>query len=177
MAKVLCLDLDGVCYSWHSAVYEYLKLYKNYTGTKNDLWERDHLKFSAGDWEFLTNIDIFYSSQLPSTDCVTFLNKVESLFSDIYYVTSRPGLVKTTTEQYLRRHKFPFRENLIFESDKVNTARRVKADYFIEDMPRHLSGLSKVTNVIMIAQPYNKEYWDVYPTAHSLMSTLQFMEI
>jgi uncharacterized HAD superfamily protein len=175
MTKVLALDCDGVLYNWHNAVYEYFILYRNYKGSFNKLWEVDYKLLNDADWEFLTNVDYFYSSQVPTKDCVDFLNDVKFRF-DIYYVTGRPIYVKTTTEQFLKRYKFPFRDNLIFADDKVNTARRLKADYFIEDMPRHLEGLSKITNVIMMAQPYNKEYWDTYLTVHSLKSALQYLE-
>jgi 5'(3')-deoxyribonucleotidase len=168
------MDMDGVCYKWHSAVYEYFKLYKDYCGTYNDLWGKDYLKFTDADWEYLTKIDTFYSSQIPTVDCVNFLDKVKDLF-DIYYVTSRPEYVKLTTEQYLKRYKFPFRENLIFTNDKVNTARRLRADFCIDDLPKHIEGLSKVSKVVMIAQPYNKEYQDKYPTSRTLMGTLQYL--
>lgn len=174
MDKVLMADLDGCLYQWHTAVYEYFKLYRDYTGTYNDLWGRDYLSFSDADWEYLTKIDTFYSSQIPTVDCVNFLNKVKFLF-DIYYVTSRPLYVKLTTEQYLKRYKFPFRENLIFTEDKINTARRLRADYCIDDLPKNLEGLCKVSKVVMIQQPYNVEYRDKYPSSKTLMGTLPFL--
>ena len=49
MTKVLGLDLDGVIYPWHEAVYEYFRLYKNYTGSFNKLWEVDYLSFTKTD--------------------------------------------------------------------------------------------------------------------------------
>lgn len=168
------LDLDGCLYKWHSAIYEYLKLYKNYEGTYETLWGKDYLSFTNEYWEFITNVDFFYSSQLPTEDCVNFLNEIKDRF-EIYYVTSRPLYVKLTTEQYLRRYNFPFQENLIFSNDKVNTARLIRADYCIDDLPKHIEGLSKVSKVVMIAQPYNKEYQEIYPTSQTLMGTLKYI--
>ena len=174
MTKVICCDLDGVLYNWHGAVYEYFRLYKNYCGNYEKLWGTDYLNFTDEDWEFLTNIDFLYSNQNPTHDCVNFLNEIKDKF-EIYYVTSRPLYVKLTTEQYLRRHKFPFQENLIFSNDKVNTARLLRADYCIDDLPKHIEGLSKVSKVVMIAQPYNKDYQNSYPTSKTLMGTLKYI--
>ena len=175
MTKVLGLDLDGVLYQWHLAVYEYHRMYRGYEDDLSTFWSVHYKSLSEGDWEFLTNVDFFYSSIVPSPDCVNFLNNVKYRF-ELYYITSRPLFVKTTTEQYLKRYKFPFRDNLIFTDDKVNTARRVQVDYFIEDLPKNAELLSKVCDVILIAQPYNHEYWESYKTAHSLMSALQYLE-
>lgn len=175
MTKVLGIDLDGVLYPWHHSAHEYMRLYRNYTGTYNDLWGTDHLKFTPEDWEFLANIDILYSNMAPTPDCVNFLKEIGDKFT-VYYVTSRPEYVRLTTEQYLRRHRFPFTDNLILESDKVNTARRLKCDYFIDDLPKYLDGLSGVTKVIMIEQPYNKSYIGKYLSSKTLMGTLQYLE-
>jgi len=175
MTKVLGLDLDGVIYPWHEAVYEYFRLYKNYTGSFNKLWEVDYLSFTKTDWEFLTNIDYLYSCMMPTPECTNFLNKVKYRF-DIYYITGRPNSVKTTTELFLKRYKFPFRENLIFTEDKANTCRRLQIDYYIEDLPVNMKVLSKIANTIMIARPYNKEYRDTYTTASSLKDSLRFLE-
>ena len=174
MTKVLGLDLDGVLYRWHEAVYEYFRMYKNYTDSFSHLWEYDYKDLSKEDWEFLINIDFLYSCEVPTPDCISFLNNVKYRF-DIYYVTGRPLSVKTTTEQFLKRYKFPFRENLIFASDKQNTIRRLKINYFIDDLPYNLEELSKVTNVIMLARPYNREFRETYNTAYSLMDSLKFL--
>lgn len=175
MSDVLMLDLDGVLYDWHRAVYDYYREYKGYMESYRCLWGRDYLNFSPEDWKYITEVDTFYSSQFPTQDCIDFLNKVKYIF-DIYYVTGRPESVKITTEQYLKRYRFPFRENLIFSADKVNTARRIKASFCVEDLLKNVEVLSKVAKTIMFAQPHNEEYWDVYPTAHTLVGVLPFLE-
>jgi len=176
MARSIGLDLDGTLVAWHLAVYDYFRTYKGYVGTYNAFWTDEYKTWSEGVWKFITEIDIFYSSQQPTSDCVKFLECIKDKF-DIYYITSRPRLVKTTTEQYLRKYKFPFQENLIFTDDKVNMARLLRLDYAIDDLPKHVEGLSKVTKVIMISQPWNKELWGIYPTSQTLMGTLQYMEL
>ena len=175
MIRNIGLDLDGCLYLWHSAVYDYFRFYKNYTGTWREFWTTKYKTFSDSDWKYITEVDIFYSSQPPTTDCVNFINNIKDRF-EIYYITSRPMLVKTTTEQFLKRYKFPFHENLIFTDDKVNTARLLKLDYAVDDMPKHVEGLAKVTKIIMISQPWNIDIQDKYPTSQTLMGTLQYME-
>lgn len=171
----LGLDMDGVLYGWHESVHEYFKLNRGYEGTFTEFWSREYLKFSDEDWKFLVEIDILYSDRMPTDDCINFLNYAKYRF-DLYYITSRPAYVKTTTEQYLRRHHFPFQENLIFVSDKVNTARRLRLDYFIDDLPKHLEGLSEVCKVVMIERPYNLDSRDKYNTSKTLMGTLKYLE-
>jgi uncharacterized HAD superfamily protein len=173
--KVLALDLDGVLYKWHVAVYEYYRLYKNYQGCHDAFWTTFYKTISEEEWTFITNIDFLYACIAPDKDCRDFLDTVKEKFT-IYYITSRPLYVKTTTEQFLNRYNFPFCENLVFTDDKVNTARRLQVDYFLEDLPANAKALSAVTRVIMIEQPYNKEHREGYGTSQTLMGTLQYLE-
>lgn len=175
MTKILGLDLDGVLYGWHNAVYDYVKLYRGYTESYTKFWSEDYKNLTSEMWEFLTTIDIFYSSQMPTDDCLKFINDAANKF-DIFYVTSRPAYVKLTTEQYLRKYNFPFQENLIFTQNKVNEARRYGIDYFVEDMPENAIKLSKVTNVILMAQPWNKDIQDQYLTVTSINQLLEHLE-
>lgn len=169
------LDLDGVLYNWHIAVYDYFVLNKNYTGTFNDFWTTEYKSFSKEDWEYLTNVDIFYSSQFPTEECKVFLSELQKKF-EIFYITGRPKSVKTTTEQFLKKHNFPFQENLIFTDDKIVSARRYMLCLCVDDRPEILTGLQTVADVVMIAQPYNIDYWDKFPTAHSLISALKLIK-
>lgn len=170
----LGLDIDGVLYDWHSSVLAYLTLYKGYTGTYNKLWSEDYKEFSEDYWNYLASIDTLYSSCLPTTDCINFISWAKDRY-EIYYITSRPPLVRLTTEQYFSRYNFPYLDNIIFESDKVNTARLLKLQYFIEDLPASILPLSKVTNIIVKAQPYNIDLWEMFPTTQSLMGAIKFM--
>jgi uncharacterized HAD superfamily protein len=169
------LDLDGVLYNWHIAVYDYFVLNKNYTGTLNDFWTTEYKSLSDDDWNYLTTVDIFYSSQFPTEECKVFLSELQKKF-EIFYITNRPISVRTTTEQFLKKHCFPFQENLLFTDDKETTARRYMLGICVEDQPHNLTKLQTVADVIMIAQPYNIDYWDKFPTAHSLISALKLIK-
>lgn len=173
--SALGLDLDGVLYNWHLAVYEYYKLFKSYVGTYGEFWGIYYKNISKEEWDFLCQVDTLYSNVPPTDDCIDFLDYVKYRY-DVYYITSRPLLVKLTTEQFLRRYKFPFRENLVFTSDKVNESRRLHITNFLDDNPIYIEGLSKITNTILIANPWNSHLWDTYNTAHSLKSAIKFLE-
>lgn len=169
------IDMDGVLYNWHAAVYDYFRFYKEYTGSYSKFWSEYYKTFSDEMWDYLTGVDIFYSSQQPTKECVNFLNSIKYKY-DIYYITSRPNLVRTTTKQYLRKYNFPYKDNVIFTDDKANVSRLLQLTYCIDDMPHNVESLSKVTNVIMIAQPWNTELWEKYNTAHSLNGVLKYLE-
>jgi uncharacterized HAD superfamily protein len=175
MRRTLGVDLDGVIYNWHISVYEYHINFKNYAGSFNDFWTKEYKNFTPEWWKYIVDIDILYSDRPPVSDCFSFLDKIVNRF-EVYYITSRPECVKTTTEQYLKRYKFPFQDNLIFTKDKVNTARLLKLSYAIDDLPEQIEGLSRVTKTFMIAQPYNIDYQDKCTTVKSLTQILGLLE-
>lgn len=175
MTKRIGLDLDGVLYDWHLSVYEYFCLYKGFSGSQNKFWYEESKAVPDNVWEFICSIDTLYSNVLPSKDCKDFIASIKDKFT-LYYITSRPLSAKLTTEQYLRRHHFPFQENLIFTQDKVSVARLLKLDYMVEDMPRNVIDLSKVVLTIMMARPWNQSIQNEYPTVHSLMESMKYLE-
>ena len=173
--KRIGLDLDGVLYNWHSSLYDYYRLYMNFQGTFNDFWTSGVTSFSTETWTYLLGIDTLYSNRFPTADCINFLEAIKNRF-EIYYITSRPKSIKLTTEQYLRRFKFPFNENLIFNDNKVNVARLLGLSYAVDDRASQIESLSKVTTAIIVAKPWNKHIWNDYPTVFSLMDILDYLE-
>jgi uncharacterized HAD superfamily protein len=175
MIKSVGVDIDGVLYDWHRSVYDWHTNFKNYTGSFNEFWTEGVSKFDTAWWEYTCSLDILYSDRPPVNDCLFFLNNIKDKF-EIYYITSRPECVKTTTEQYLKRYKLPFRDNLILTDDKVNVARRLKLTYAIDDLPAHVEALSKITKVFMMAKPWNIYIQNKYITVKSLTEILNLLE-
>lgn len=176
MMRLMGLDLDGVLYEWHTSVYDYCVRFRDYTKSITEFWTNPYESCDMDFWNTITEVDIFYSNMSPTPDCVKFLDVVKEKF-ELYYITSRPDYVKTTTQQYLRRYGFPYQDNLIFTKDKVNMARKLQLSYIILDNVENVKSLSNVTNTILRARPWNKEIWDLYPTCHSLMDALQFIDL
>lgn len=169
-------DLDGVLYEWHEAVYDYFKMFREYKDSYTTFWRNYRTILTNEDWGTITEISPLYGCKNPPTGCQDFLSKVADKY-EIYYITFRPKSAELTTENYLKRFDFPFRENLIFTPDKANHARLLKLKYFTEDRQDYIEPLSKVTNVILRARPWNEDIWDVYPTAHSFSDMAKFMEV
>jgi 5'(3')-deoxyribonucleotidase len=174
--EAIGLDLDGVLYPWHEAVYNFYVCFRDYKDTFTQFWSSYYKSFTDSDWNFLINVDVFYSCISPSKSVVEFLSEVSKHYN-IYYISSRPESVQLATDQFLKRYKFPFYENLIFSSDKASYARLYQLKYFVDDLPEQVEELSKVTNTIMYARPYNKEYQKKYCTARSYSEVLKLMEI
>lgn len=174
--KALGLDLDGVIYPWHEAVLTYYEMYEGYTGSYTEFWGEFYKQITPSKWEYLTGIDYFYSCKIPGADTMEFLRKVAEHF-EIYYITSRPAEVALTTEQYLRRFDFPFCSNLIITEDKSRFARLYGLRYFIDDQPKNLEPLSKVTEVAMMSQPYNRDYSNKYRVVKTHNDMLEFFNI
>lgn len=168
--------MDGTLYDWHLSVYNYFKNFKNYTGTWTEFWTVETKKLDDAWWKFLTENNILYSDRPPTDDCMYLLDWLKDRY-EIFYITSRPDSVKLTTEQYLRRYKFPYQENLIFNKDKASEARLHKIVYALDDFPASIDALSTVCNVVVMAKPWNREYWDKFPTIHNLKEFSNCLEV
>jgi uncharacterized HAD superfamily protein len=173
--RTIGIDMDGVLYNWHESLYEHCRLFEGYEGSYWEFWNNYRNVMTEEHLEYLIQLDTLYSNILPTKQCKELLNNLASRY-EIFYVTARPKTVQTTTESYLKRHKFPFRENLVFSEDKVSVARRYQFSFAIDDHPKHLKGLSEVTSVVMVLQPWNKEYRDVFPTAVNLLDILNYIK-
>lgn len=173
--KRLGLDLDGTLINWHESVLEYYKMFRGFDGTDSSFWTTFYKTIPDDEFNFITQIEFLYTNRQPDADCRSFIDCVKDRF-EIYYITARPSIARLTTEQYLRKYNFPFQENLIFTDDKVNAARLLKLDYFIEDMPNHVKALSDVVFTIMRSRPWNKDIWYEYPTVTKLMESMQYLE-
>ncbi len=164
---IIGLDLDGVIYSWHDAVESFYREFKGYTGESYYFWTTYIPSRPNSEMEFICQINVLYSSKTPSKE----QRQIPELLSKhhvIYYITSRPESARLTTEMYLRKHKFPFHENLIFTQDKATVARARKIDWFLDDNVKHVRDLSKVTRAVLFARPWNRDYWEKFRTIFSL---------
>lgn len=173
--KSIGLDFDGVLYRWHESLYQYFVLYRDYDGSYETFWKDYKSIVSEDDLEYYASIDTLYSNMMPTCDCLSFLDQIKDRFN-IFYITSRPVLVKTTTEAYMRRYSFPQRDNLVFTYDKGSYARRLRLSYFVEDSQKNAEELRAITTVILMAQPWNKPVWYEYPTVRNLNEILQYLE-
>jgi len=151
------LDLDGVLYPWDKAIYTYFRCYRGYTGTQfqfsNDLHKLIPWDFK----DFLLEVGPLYMTINPDLKVMHLLNDLAKKY-ELFYVTSRPEVVRLSTEKYLRIHNFPNKENLYFTNDKANLARYLELDYFIEDNIVNAFNISKVCATYVVKQPWNQDF-------------------
>lgn len=167
MEIVLGLDLDGVLYDFHSALYTYCQYEMNYAGSYDEFWMDYIQNLSKSRQDYLMSLPIPYESTLPTKSTKDFLDFAKER-AQIYYITSRPKEVEVVTERFLRKNDFPFLDNLIFAEDKSLPCRLYSITHFLDDGPRHLEATYQITNAYLMAKIWNREFRDKFKTVYSL---------
>ena len=153
--KNLGLDLDGVVYNWHHALYTEMQIYEDITCSERDFWLKVMPSFSKEKQAYLCGLEHLYGTQVPDRKLLPMLNRLAKKF-DIYYITCRPESVKCATQLYLKHWDFPFQENLYLTTDKTIEVRAFGIDLFVDDRIEILDKVSKFCNVIGIEQFWNE---------------------
>jgi uncharacterized HAD superfamily protein len=153
----LALDLDGVLYPWHIALYNELFIHDKVTCDYYTFWKSEYKKYNNLWWENQIRVPFLYSTQIPSKETLETLEQLDKCY-EIYYISARPQEVKLVTEQYLAKYEFPQRENLVFTSNKGLYCNAHNIHIAIEDQVHHIcSLLANEVNVIAVRHPYNEE--------------------
>ena len=84
------LDIDGVIYPYHGAVYRYFTEEKHYTGSYKDFWTVDWWLLSKEEQDYIVSLPFLYNAVIPSPCVMESLMKLATL-GELYYVTSRSG--------------------------------------------------------------------------------------
>lgn len=164
---ILGLDLDGVLYDWHMALYTYYQYEMGFTGTYQEFWQEFINNFSRNKQEYLVSLPIPYEMIVPPCHVTNFL-EFASNNSDIYYITSRHPDLERVTRRYLHRYNFPFQDNLFIADDKVTVCRFVGVTHFLDDHVEHVKAVNGVADVYLMAKPWNKEFQNDYKTVYNL---------
>jgi FMN phosphatase YigB (HAD superfamily) len=165
---ILGLDLDGVLYNYHHALYTFCQYEMNYNGTYNEFW-LDYIQNLSKDWQdYLIGLPIPYETQIPPQHVIDFLKYAKENADEIYYITHRPEDLTRITERYLERYNFPYYGNYIITGDKLNACRYAGVTHFIDDFTKHVKAVSAVADSYLMAKPWNLEEQDNYNTVHSL---------
>lgn len=163
----LGLDLDGVLYDFHSALYTYYQYEMNYGGTYQQFW-LDYIPSLNKEREnYIMSIPIPYETSIPSPRIREFLDYIKDR-CEAYYITHRPEELERITRKYLRDYSFPFQDNLIMTGDKVTACRLYGVTHFIDDFANQVEKVSAVADAYLMAKPWNIDYQDKLKTVHSL---------
>jgi uncharacterized HAD superfamily protein len=153
------LDLDGVIYDWHHAVYTYLVTNKkNWSVSEEELWRDPYKYLPESEWSYIALLPTLYYTIIPSEKILQTIRNLDSEKNNIYYITNRYSEdVKRVTEKYLKDYSFPQAGNLIFTDDKSQMARILEIDVFVEDKPKNLESLVGLCRTIGIEQLWNEK--------------------
>ena len=155
--KRIGMDIDGVLYPWHTAVYNYLRIYNGCPPPSyRDLWLDPHKYMSEEKWAYIASLPILYSTIFPRKGVLDLLNTQDKAGHTIYYITNRESHLERVTRKYLADHKFPQLSNLILTKDKEQEVRILEIDIFVEDRPKNLEKLAGLCRTIGIIQPWNE---------------------
>jgi len=151
------LDLDGVCYDWHTAIYTELGIESG--KSFSEFWANPHDTLTEKEWEYIVSIPMYYEKLGLRESVSNVLPKLAEL-GELFYITSRDSSLRRVTERFLNKNKLPFKENLFMEKDKAYIARMLQLDYFVDDFVSQYDSVSKVTNTFLMAQPWNRKGWE-----------------
>ena len=164
---VISLDIDGILYPYHEALYTYYQYEMNYNDTYEKFWTDFLPNQSKKKQDYIISIPIVYEMIAPYK-CVTDFLDYRSKKVDVYYMTSRPLELERITRKYFKKYNFPFQDNLIMTNDKANACRLYGVTHFLDDHAHHVESVSKVADAYLMAKIWNKEYQDKLNTVHSL---------
>lgn len=173
--KTLGFDLDGVLYPWHEIVYEYAKLWHGNEESFSEFWTDFDKKHGKIYIENLLQIPHLYTKRVPTPELMKILYSLSRLYH-IIYITSRGRGLKWLTQHYLKTYAFPNYEEIFFTKQKDIEVVRHEVDFFVEDRPHHIEELIGLTEVILMKQPYNKEWWNKVPTINHLNQLPKLLE-
>lgn len=164
---VLSLDIDGILYPFHEALYTYYQYEMGYSETYEKFWSSFFSSQSEEKKEYMVSIPVVYEMIVPNKSVIDFLDYVASKV-DVYYMTSRSLELERITRKYFKKYNFPFQDNLIMTKDKANACRFYRVTHFLDDHAHHVESVAKVADAYLMAKIWNKEYQDKLNTVHSL---------
>lgn len=167
MGKVIGLDVDGVIYRYHEALYTFCQYELNYDGTFEEFWLEYIPSCSKEKQDYLIGLPIPYETSIPSKEVIEFLNYANE-HADIYYITHRPDDLERITRRYFRRYNFPQQDNLFITGDKVTACRYLGVTHFLDDFVKHVKSVDGIADAYLMAKPWNKEFQNDFKTVHSL---------
>ena len=153
-------DLDGVLYDWHNATYEYAV---DFLGVKDTMevfyrGSTEHI-YPEMFWSNIIRIPFLYTKYGIKKELSKMLDKLAKN-NELFYITHRPSEARLATNRWLEVNNIPYKENIIFTSNKSLEIRRNNIKLFIDDDPRVIKALNNICNTIYVFHPW----WDVSNT-------------
>jgi hypothetical protein len=164
---VLGMDLDGVLYDFHNALYMFCQYELGYEGSYEEFWLNYIQNCSKEKQDYLISLPMPYETSIPSKQITDFLSFARDN-AEIYYITHRPIELDRITKRYLRAYDFPSVDNLFITNDKATICRYVGVTHFIDDFVKHVKAVSGIADSYLMAKPWNREFQSEFKTVNNL---------
>ncbi len=165
----IAIDIDGVLTDMEAFEDEFGREYFGYEVLDKTGYDVDE-RFKVSKKECDTFWDKYFyqyvNSIIPRDDASRITHKLHEDGNKIYIITSRVFYpqygfktkedLTNSTLRFLNDNDIYFDEYIETKDPKVESSIDNKIDIFIEDSPRNIKSLSKVTNVIIFDSNYNK---------------------
>lgn len=172
--KKVGLDLDGVLYPFQKVVYNILCKHHFLEMSYKNFWL--YAKINGYMQKEITDLVHDHDTYLMAE--VSTLNKqaITELVlrgNEIFYITSRPSAMETTTKTWLVSQGLPFVDNLrIGSHSKIDSVLEFGCDVFVDDRGHVIEELKNITKAIrylsdymyeqeVIGQEYIKSLWEL----------------
>lgn len=149
------LDIDGVIRPWHTSMYRYFQIFKGYEGDEYEFWNYFR-ELPKEKQDYYVSIPLMYLDTMPTKDALTYVPKLAEI-ADIYYVTSCPLHLEWATLKFFDMYNLPFKENIVFSSDKATNVRLLKLEYFLDDLAHNVDAVKDLTNAYMFKASHNRD--------------------
>ena len=165
------LDLDGVLYPWHYSIHKYFVEFKGYEGDIGTFWEKDRHLIT----DYYVSIPLLYLDVTPTEDVLTYVPKIAEL-GEIYYITSRIPDLEWATRKFLDLNGMPFKENLVFAEEKATPVRHYKLDYFLDDLPKHVTSLQNLCQAYLFKAIHNRNNREGFTVINSMKEFYELLK-
>lgn len=156
------IDLDGVCYDFHQALFTELTVYNKIDCDYYTFWKNADSYFSPEWWENTCKIAHLYSTQIPSKSLLSCLSDLSYKY-EITYITGRPKDVEYTTINYMRKYNFPMYKNIYFSKKKDAVCNSLGIELMVEDQLHYVRQLVEGgINTYVVKQPWNEDHLPVF---------------
>ena len=112
-------------------------------------------------WDAIKSNHSFWHKLQPNLETFDFLQGLDDLSADIYFITSRVGdSAKYQTEQWLRHNGFIAYPTVLISKEKGLCCKSLKLTHYIDDKNENCTAVSEQspdTKVFMLACPWNSE--------------------
>lgn len=191
MNKIIGVDVDGVLANFFTA-YEDLvikidgqdRFPARYPDALPPVWNwPQHYGYSeaviAEAWRHIKGSGRFWNALKPLPGAEEFLNALDNLDLEVYFITDRPGLyAQFQTSIWLERMGFPNASVVISRKGKGAACDALSVTHYIDDKGENIENVnenSPGTEAFLLAYPYNKDFQDV-PAWRTVSKLEEFLE-